>query len=701
MRKLLPILAIFLPLLFALPEMEAQTNDVPYTIGEEKVVTEEELIRRGDKLKAYRVIPDVGEVIRTTPDTASTLFYKRSAADYRSLSAAYVGNIHSPWLSATFFDREAEPPSFMYRTGFSQIMYSPKTALFYDTKTPFTEVFYQRHGSVESREEHVSTTFGTNLGRHFNFGADFDLTYSNGYYEAQRTRNVSYRVFGSYRSDRYEANAYIANDYYKIVENGGITDETYITEPESHGTSRGSLNSKDVPVRFPGDVLYNRLRSGQAFLSHRYNLGQMKQGKTSDDYLGGNGVGGRDTTYFISVASINHYLTFRKDSRRFIGKEGYNWLDAYPEYHITRPIQGRKDVMEVVLPDGTTTVLTAPFDTTTVATPNDTTRMWQVNNTIALSLREGFRPWVKFGLTGYARLENRSFYQMDSIPESVPRINEFSLFVGAEISRQEGEKLNFRARAEVAALGSDVGAFRANGEVSSRFSLWGRDVGLRAWGNFTNLRPSYFVRHHHGTFHWWDEEFAYTRHLEFGGLLSSERLGISLSARTATLQNYIYYTASGKPKQHGGAVQVVEFRGRAHKRFGAFAYDVEAAYQASTNQDVLPLPALSLYANLYLDFHIVKVLHVQAGVDARYHTAYHAPYYEPATQQFLNQQETLIGGKAPLLTAYINAKLKRTRFFIELYNFGDLFIPSNRFTLAAYPRSPMSLRIGLSIDFNN
>ena len=94
------------------------------------------------------------------------------------------------------------------------------------------------------------------------------------------------------------------------------------------------------------------------------------------------------------------------------------------------------------------------------------------------------------------------------------------------------------------------------------------------------------------------------------------------------------------------------------------------------------------------------MLTIQIGGNLYYHTDYYAPYYEPATQQFLLQDEVKVGNY-PLINAYANFHLKQARFFIMAYNLGSKFVKPNYFSLAHYPLDPMTLRMGISVTFNN
>ena len=135
--------------------------------------------------------------------------------------------------------------------------------------------------------------------------------------------------------------------------------------------------------------------------------------------------------------------------------------------------------------------------------------------------------------------------------------------------------------------------------------------------------------------------------------------------------------------------------------YGVLNWDVEAAFQQSTAPSVLPLPTLTAASDLYLRFLLAKVLRVDLGVKGYWHTAYHAPYYTPTDQQFALQSEGTVGGQAPLLIAYANFRLKRARFFLQMYNVGEALMTNERLSLYKYPYNPMHLSAGVVVDLNN
>ena len=162
----------------------------------------------------------------------------------------------------------------------------------------------------------------------------------------------------------------------------------------------------------------------------------------------------------------------------------------------------------------------------------------------------------------------------------------------------------------------------------------------------------------------------------------------------------MYFNTQGTPDQFESNLQVITARLKQDFRFGAFNWENEAVYQLSSEKKILPLPQLSLYSNMYLGVKLAKVLTLQLGADVHYHTSYYAPYYQPATQQFQLQEEVEVGNY-PLINAYANLHLKQARFFVMFYNVGSKFVDPEYFSLPHYPLNPMSMKMGISVTFND
>lgn len=638
---------------------------------------------------AYRIDPYLGEMYVAPMDTGRFNAGNNTLMENRSLGIAYLGNIGSPAQTKIFSERK-ESRDFIFADPYDYFITTPENALFYDTKVPYTHVTYTRGGSQQNQEDQLKGLLTLNFGKKINVGAEMDYIYGRGHYASNGNKLLTYRFFGSYRSDRYEMKAYVMNFNSINHENGGLTIDEYLTDPDQFADEKRNVEAKAYPTRYADAVnATNRVRGKQFYLTHRYNLGFNRVLETVTD------ADGNDSTVFVPVSSIIHTLSYQDNRRHFRANTGT--LDsAYVNHNIG-------DLYES--PDSAI---------------SDRPSAWNLQNTFGLSLREGFQDWVKFGLTAFIRLEKRQFKTalfdneaVDNYNDNDPNANkqdwivpgafqkydEFSTYIGAQLSKQRGSLFTYNAHGELCIVGDDIGEFRINGELQTRFPLFKKEAIIQAEGYIRNVTPAFYLRHHRSRYFYWDNKFDNEQHFYGGAKVGLQSTGTELSAGINSIQHYIYIDNKGYPAQYDKNVQVVTLRLKQDLRYRAFNWENEAAYQLSSKKEVLPLPEFTAYSNMYLAFRLAKVLTVQLGADMHYHTKYNAPYYEPATQQFQNQTDVKVGGY-PLINAYANMHLKQARFFIMAYNLGSKFVDPNYFSLAHYPMNPMVLKMGVSVVFN-
>jgi hypothetical protein len=651
------------------------------------------------RISAYR-LTELGDSYVVPMDTDRLNTANSTLVDGRNLAVAYTGNLGSASQSRIFTERR-ETRDFIFADAYDAHIITPQNARFYDTKIPYTNVRYTRGGSSDRMEEELNMLLTSNFGKKTNIGGDFEYIYSRGFYNSNGNKLINYRIFGNYRSDRYEAFAHVRNFNMVTSENGGLTNDRYVTHPDDFADGKRKVDTKSYPTRYADT--WNRVRGKDFFLAHRYNLGfyrqmtareaenkkqkaEEKQRRLAEETPDGENPDApqqpqpaveepEDDLHadevFVPVSSLIHTFEYEDNRRRFISD--HPAIDT-----CYANIYGRANEL-----------------------PNDTASTWRTRNTLALSMREGFQDWVKFGLSVFAGIENRGFNYPGDTVGSGRHANEFSSFIGGEISKQTGRILTYNAYGELYVAGDDIGEFRLRGNVKTRFPLLGQDASLEANGFIRNVRPAFFQRHFASRYFAWDQKLNMTQHVHAEGVAAIERTRTRLSAGVESIQNHVYFASDGMPHQFGGNIQVVTARFRQDFRYRAFGWDNELVYQLASEKDVLPLPQLCAYTNLYAAFKLFDVLSVQIGGDMHYYTAYYSPCYEPATQQFLNQ-DRIKTGNYPLVNAYVNFHLKQTRFFITGYNLGSLFIDHpSYFSMPHYPLNPMVLKFGLSVMFNN
>lgn len=615
-------------------------------------------------ITSWKINSRNGSRIFTSLDTAKYNFQQTMLPDGNSVAYGYLGTVGSPFVSKLFFD-QTETSNFYFYDQYSIYNTGPENQLFFNTRVPYAKIDYQTAGDRRLREQRLQALLTTNLNKKVNISFLGDIIDAKGFYNSQGNKHNNWSLFGNYIGDRFQSHVYASTALIKHFENGGIVDDQYIREPESIGQSFASV---DIPVKFTDT--WNKIKTNQLFFSGKYDLGyhQRKDSLSAGD--------------FIPVASVTFTSHFKEQDRRFLSHdtanvniEGRN-MQKIDQFYANRYYNQSVD------------------DSTTYKT---------FKNTFALSLREGFKPWVKFGLSAYIRHELRNFTMLDTIGNELTRNkhNENAVFIGGILNKRQGEHFRFDIRADLGLLGANLGELKLDGEVETAFDIAGQRTSLSGQAYLKNIKPKYLQNHYHSKYFWWDNDFGDIRRVFIGGKLHIPFTHTTLSAGVENLQNFIYYNHEKTIAQHKDNIQVLMARIDQNIKLGIFHWDNSVVYQTSSNQDVIPLPQLSAYSNMYLKALIAHELTLQLGVDAHYHTRYFSPGYEPALLQFYNQNEKEIGNY-PIATAYANMHLKQTRFFIMFYNVAaKLLRPYDYFSLPNYPVNPFMLKLGLSVDLHN
>ena len=137
-----------------------------------------------------------------------------------------------------------------------------------------------------------------------------------------------------------------------------------------------------------------------------------------------------------------------------------------------------------------------------------------------------------------------------------------------------------------------------------------------------------------------------------------------------------------------------------HLSAGPMHLDMQQLIQHSTDAEQMPVPLWASKNSLYADFPLFhRTLRAQVGVDVRYHTAYHAPQYDPTTGLFLLQNTTTVGNYI-WADAFITMQVKRASIYIKAGHVNALWEnPATYFLLPHYPGQKFGLLWGLTWCF--
>lgn len=596
---------------------------------------------------------------------------------------ATTGNLGAEGINMIFFDRAEQTP-FFFKDALSAWLPSFKKQKFYNVYIPMTILSYNFGGNKQNHQDRLEATFAGNVNKKIGVGAFIDYLYSKGSYANQSTKDLSFGFSGYYTGDTYEMQAFAYHYNFLNKENGGITNDLYITDPAELQGGVTKIEPQSIPTRL--NAAHNRINGNQLFMTHAYKVGFWKDNPDAapEDTV--------DTEIFVPVTKFIYSFDLNQGHRYFINTNSSQGESFWKNRYLN--------------PEGT----------------NDNTRYLSINNTLGISMIEGFQTWAKFGLSAYASYEFRRFTQetyyeqpeldenqlrqLTPLPEGLnvpPRGTQNLLWVGGRIEKEKGSVLRYNANARFGLIGDVVGDLDVDGTLNTRIKMLRDTVILSATGFFKNTAPSYLLQHYISNHFAWDNNFGKTRRFRAGGTLYVPWTKTTLEAGVENIQNYIYFDSVSMPRQHGGNVQIFTARIDQKLNFGIWNWNNTVTYQTSSNQDVIPLPALAIYSNMYLSFRAFNVLDLQIGVDCDYYTRYKALNYQPATMTFHVQNPdnaTKVGNYA-LCNLYLTAKLQKVRFYVLWSHANQGLFSKNYFSLPNYPINPRRLQLGLSIDFAN
>lgn len=631
---------------------------------------------------AWHIDFPLGFRVPTELDTLPYNYQIRNIPSLQSIAYATTGNVGGPGENQIYFER-APRADFFFTDALRPWIPTFDKQTFYNVYVPMTQLAYNTGGGKENKLDRLQAVFAGNVNRRIGIQAFTDYIYSKGSYENQAVKNFSFGFSGYYTGDRYEMQAFWQHYNSTNKENGGITDDLYITKPEELQGGVTTIQPKSIPTKLTGS--HNRLIGSDFYMSHAYKIGFWEEEVVNDTLT-------RDI--YVPLLKFIYSLDWQTGHHLFDNSNAQQntnyWQNTYFNLSSTR----------------------------------DNTFYGSLRNTIGVSIVEGFKPWAKFGLAGYATLERLTYKQMTEaavpnqdfnqsaeedggltpLPDNFsysPEDSQTTVWVGGEITKEKGEALKLRANANFAIAGAKIGDVDINGEVSSRLRLLGDTVEIAARGSFRNAVAPYLLDHFVSNHFAWDNSFGQTRTLRFSGELYIPWTRTRLSAGVENLQNYIYFNEASMPTQEGGSLQIVSASLNQRLSFGIWNWDNKVTWQKSSNSAVLPLPQLAIYSNMYLHFKAFKVLDLQIGVDCDFYTKYYAPDYQPATMAFRIQKEKEVGAY-PLCNGYVMAKLYKVRFYVMWSHLNQgLFGGANYFSMPHYPINPRQFQMGLSIDFAN
>ena len=601
-------LLFVLSLLFMLPGMPASAQDFnqltdqdDFTGSNTNRTSRRDSLQQGNKeipkgLKVWTVDERFGERIAAEPDTMPHMYMNSIFTEGLRGEYSTLGNLGSPRINRIFIDR-GEQQQFMFTQPYDYFITPVDQFHFTNTLSPITNISYNTCGNRTNGEDHFKALFGVNAGKRLGVGFKFDYLYGRGYFQNQSTSHFNYSMYGSYLGERYQAHLLLSTNHEKVTENGGITDDQYITHPE---TFEDNFRNDEIPTVLQQN--WNRNDNQHVFFSHRYSFGFRRKVKMTEDEI-------KAKKFAMESQKENAAKKAKEEAMKKAKKEGREFDEE--EFDEQKTFAGRPDDAVIAGNEPADTVkvasgriavdkaaadsllaVSASQDTVVVGdttwmkdeyvpvtsfihtlkfdnykriyqaydTPEgyyantfpvneklpgdsiyDRTTHYSLKNTFAVALLEGFNKWAKAGLRAFVTSDLRHFTLPDSVGGRMS-YNEHNLSVGGQLLKAQGKTLHYDVTGEFWLLGEDAGQLKIDGKADLNFRLFKDTVTLAANAYFHRLNPTFYYRHYHSKHFWWDNDgLSQEMRTHIEGAFSLKRTRTRLRVAYDNLQNYTYF----------------------------------------------------------------------------------------------------------------------------------------------------------------
>ena len=577
------------------------------------------------------------------PDTTYNYHFNDYPIFRKDVNATWLGVAGSPAQPYNFFLQESDERVEFYKA--QEIWsYSPRTIPNYNTKTPYTELAY--YGTIldddakESDNLHILTT--QNIHPELNLTISYDRYGGGGILESETTGNKTFSARLNYMGRKYLAHLGYIYNMVERKENGGVADNFWVRDT--------TIEPREIPVRLSGAT--SKVTKNTLYLDQQYRipfefikkLGAPKDSASlaiQDSLAKDPAADTLDRN--VTTAFIGHSSEWSTYSRTYadnIGTEAgaqfYNYVFNY----------------------GTQSA--------------DSLGTMKLDNKIFMRLQ----PWGSEGIVSKLDVgagdELRHYFDSTSLRPTKHVENSIYVYAGAE--GQFRKYFSWDARAKFNVAGYKLGDTEIDGGVTFNFFPFRRartsPITLSGRFSSTLLTPDYYQRVLYTNHYSWKNDFSKISTTKIRGNIDIPRWKFNADVGYALLANNVYYDTLGIVQQHAGAMSVISASLRKEFVAGPVHFDNRVLAQFSSNQEVLPLPALALNLRWYVQFDIQpKVMQMQIGANGFFNTKWYSPAWNPALGVFHNQNKNEYNN-GPYIDLFVNVQWKRLCLFIKYQNVG-------------------------------
>ncbi|MBI4646122.1 MAG: putative porin [Bacteroidia bacterium] len=647
-----------------------------------------------DTIPAYIQAWKLNDTLYTTNnikfDTLLFSFQIFHPAYTSSISPAFLGNIGQPCISNVFIQRNYNS-SFIFFKPYEIYALTPENTIYFNTKRHYTSVFYLNGGQKQSKEQLLQVLHTQNINKFLNAGIRYNISSSLGQYKNQNSKLASASVFSNYTGERYNVHLTANYNKFRLLENGGLTDDLKFEEYDDPRFLEFNFSSGTYPKTL---IVNKNIQIHQNY----HFLEAINDSTNCTDSL--------RLSLNRCKAIAGHTARF-EDSYRLYQDNAPNsgfyhgqYIDKFsPLYNDSLQINYIESLIPIFI-DGSMTY--------------DSVHFRSLKNTLFFEIPDNYvrkaLPGIR--IAGGNDIYNYYYYNYDNIQSDELNIlaygytnilqNNFYVF-SSLFTNNETRKISWNLTGKYYINGYKANDILMYGGIQKKFVIKNNSFFLSMNATFNRIMPDIIEEHYFSNHFKWDSIFLKKDISHIRLMCSVPSWHINAGIQQSMLDNYIYFDNTGYPRQQTHTFNIITLFINKKFQFWKFTSDNKFIYQKSGNEGILPLPQIVFY-NSTAFYHNFKFkltggnLETQAGFDLYYNSKFMGYEYIPATNQFIVQNEKEIGGY-PYIDPYVSLKLKRARFFIKFSNINALFMKHSYYTVLHYPMNGFMLRYGISWAF--
>lgn len=598
-----------------------------------------------------------GSDIEHAPDTSIHTFHRRI---YLETWKRDLGNMGSAVQNLQFTPEDRLGPTLGYNA-YNTYNYQLDSLKYYNATAPFSEFIFNLGSKLEQR---VSVLHTQNIKPNWNVAAQYNRLSSEGYFLLQRTAQDHAFFSTNYQSinKRYKLNAGIV--YNKTIqdENGGITDEEQLTNPDF--SDRNTLD-----IAYAGAAANSGSAVERSLITNavRNYAGQIRQ-----EYFWGR----TDTLYNedSSQMQLSYTPRFSISHKLKLYNKLYTYKDKAPDSlrYIAFFHEG--------FGEGSDSVFTRQKHNI-------------IDNHFALNGFLGKRDkQLAFSAGLGIRYDQFWTQHLNGTDENFTVGN----YVTAQLQKealQEGSWF-YGADALFYITGFASGSSQIKVKLGKEFKKIKGSLEAGAIQNINNAPYNYtlYINQYDTISNNFNKESITQLYLKF----HSRKYSFSGGVRNYLVSNYLYMNSQQLADQYAPSFNQLQVWLQKKLRWKAIVLDNEVIYQTVSSGAPVNIPMLMGRHQLSIESYIFKkALKIAFGGEVRYHT----PYEPAAYSAFFNRyyyQNTYTLSNDISGAVFFNFNVKRLRAYIMCDQFQQLFIPANFINAPGYPAQNAMMRFGFN-----